>query len=184
MMRYGFKGFVGGGAATMEEGPIQAYQDAAARTGRQLAPGEGLCLGIGFYLAESRERAIREITPLYEEHAKMFGPLHFLPMSDAQKAAVSKRGGWTYARCADSRALHGPGIVVRRHIGGTWRIFETARRALPWSGTRGPQHADGDTEIENGGDVSPSRGGGHSQISIGVLLPRRGSVTSSVRARE
>ena len=97
MMRYGFKGFVGGGAATMEEGPIQAYQEAAARTGRQLAPGEGLCLGIGFYLAESRERAIREITPLYEEHAKMFGPLHFLPMSDAQKAAVSKRGGWTHA---------------------------------------------------------------------------------------
>ena len=97
MMGYGFKGFVGGGAATLEEGPIQAYRDAAARAGRELALGEGLCLGISFYLAESRERAIRELTPLYEEHAKMFGPLDFLPLSAAQKEAVSKRGGWTQA---------------------------------------------------------------------------------------
>ena len=94
MMKHDIKGFVGGGAASMEEGPIQAYQDAAARAGRDLAPGEGLCLGLQFYLAGSREQAIREITPLYEEHAKMFGPLNFLPLSDEQKVAVSQRGGW------------------------------------------------------------------------------------------
>lgn len=94
MMRYGFKGFVGGGAATLEEGPIQAYRNAAARVGRQLDLGEGLCLGIGCYLSVSHEQAIQEITPLYEEHAKMFGPLDFLPMTARQKEAVSKRGGW------------------------------------------------------------------------------------------
>jgi alkanesulfonate monooxygenase SsuD/methylene tetrahydromethanopterin reductase-like flavin-dependent oxidoreductase (luciferase family) len=97
MMKHGIKGFVGGGAASMEEGPIQAYQDAATRAGRDMAPGEGLCLGLQFYMAESREQAIREITPLYEEHAKMFGPLNFLPLSDDAKAAVSKRGGWREA---------------------------------------------------------------------------------------
>ena len=97
MMHYGFKGFVGGGAASLEEGPIQAYRDAAARAGRELALGEGLCIGLHFYLAESREQAIREITPLYEEHAKMFGPLNFLPLNDAQKTAVARRGGWAEA---------------------------------------------------------------------------------------
>ena len=31
MIKYGIKGMVGGGAATMDEGPIRAYRDAAAR---------------------------------------------------------------------------------------------------------------------------------------------------------
>jgi alkanesulfonate monooxygenase SsuD/methylene tetrahydromethanopterin reductase-like flavin-dependent oxidoreductase (luciferase family) len=98
MMRYGFRGFVGGGAASMDEGPIKAYQEAAARAGRDLALGEDLCVGLHFYLAESRAKAIAEITPLYEEHAKMFGPLNFLPgLSDAQKAAIARRGGWQAA---------------------------------------------------------------------------------------
>ena len=97
MMKHNIKGFVGGGAASLEAGPIQAYQDAAARAGRELAPGEGLCLGLQLYVAETREQAIREITPLYEEHAKMFGPLNFLPLSDEQKVAVSRRGGWQQA---------------------------------------------------------------------------------------
>ena len=97
MMRHGFKGFVGGGAASLEEGPITAYQEAAARAGHDLALGEGLCIGIHFYLAETRAQAIREITPIFEEHAKMFGALNFLPLSDAQKAAVSQRGGWSQA---------------------------------------------------------------------------------------
>ncbi len=98
MMKYGIRGFVGGGAATMEEGPIKAYREAAARAGRALALGEDLCVGIHFYVAETREQAIREITPLFEEHAKMFAPLGFLPgMTDAQLAAIARRGGWAAA---------------------------------------------------------------------------------------
>ena len=50
------------------------------------ALGEGLCLGIFYHLAESRESAIREITPFYEEHVKMFGPLGFVPGHDAGAA--------------------------------------------------------------------------------------------------
>ena len=98
MMKYGIKAFVGGGAATMDEGPIRAYREAAARAGRDLALGEDICLGIHFYIAETREQAIREITPLFEEHAKMFAPLGFLPgLSDDQKAAIAGRGGWDRA---------------------------------------------------------------------------------------
>ncbi len=98
MMKHGIRGFVGGGAATMEEGPIRAFQEAGARAGRELALGEGICIGIHFYVAETREKAIREIKPLFEEHAKMFAPLGFLPgLTDQQKAAIAKRGGWDEA---------------------------------------------------------------------------------------
>ena len=95
MVRHGIKGTIGGGAATMAEGPIHAYHEAAARAGRNLALGEDLCLGIFFYLAETREKAIREITPFYEEHVKMFAPLGFVPgITPAQVEAAARRGGW------------------------------------------------------------------------------------------
>jgi alkanesulfonate monooxygenase SsuD/methylene tetrahydromethanopterin reductase-like flavin-dependent oxidoreductase (luciferase family) len=98
MIRHGIKGMVGGGAATMAEGPIHGYRDAAARAGQELELGENLGIGIFFYLSESREKAIREMTPFYEEHVKMFAPLGFVPgITPPQVAAVAKRGGWRAA---------------------------------------------------------------------------------------
>jgi alkanesulfonate monooxygenase SsuD/methylene tetrahydromethanopterin reductase-like flavin-dependent oxidoreductase (luciferase family) len=98
MVRHGIKGAVGGGAATMAEGPIQAYRDAAARAGKHLKLGENLTIGIFFYLAESTEKAIRELTPYYEEHVKMFAPLGFVPgITAPQVSAAARRGGWMEA---------------------------------------------------------------------------------------
>ena len=98
MVRHGIKGAVGGGAATLQQGPITAYRDAAARAGLDLKLGENLMLGIFIYLADSKAKALREITPLYEEHAKMFAPLGFLPgATAAQVAAIGRRGGWAEA---------------------------------------------------------------------------------------
>jgi alkanesulfonate monooxygenase SsuD/methylene tetrahydromethanopterin reductase-like flavin-dependent oxidoreductase (luciferase family) len=95
MIKYGIKGAVGGGAATMQDGPVQAYQAAAARAGKSLKLGENLMVGIFFHLAKTREQALREIKPLYEEHVKMFAPLGFMPgMTPAQIAAAAKRGNW------------------------------------------------------------------------------------------
>src|SRR5581483_838378 len=98
MVRHGIKGAVGGGAATMAEGPIQAYQQAAARAGKNLKLGENLTVGIFFYVADTREKAIRELTPYYEEHVKMFAPLGFVPgITPPQIAAAARRGGWKEA---------------------------------------------------------------------------------------
>ena len=95
MVRHGINGAVGGGAATMAEGPIQGYRDAAARAGMDLALGENLTIGIFFYLADTKEQAVREMTPLYEEHVKIFAPLGFVPgISPAGVEAASRRGGW------------------------------------------------------------------------------------------
>jgi alkanesulfonate monooxygenase SsuD/methylene tetrahydromethanopterin reductase-like flavin-dependent oxidoreductase (luciferase family) len=98
MVRHGIKGAVGGGAATMQQGPITAYRDAAARAGMDLQLGENLMIGIFFHLADSPAKALREITPLYEEHAKMFAPLGFLPgVTKDQIAVIGRRGRWAAA---------------------------------------------------------------------------------------
>jgi alkanesulfonate monooxygenase SsuD/methylene tetrahydromethanopterin reductase-like flavin-dependent oxidoreductase (luciferase family) len=98
MVRHGIKGAVGGGAATMQAGPITAYREAAARAAKELALGENLQIGLHFHLAKTREQAIREITPIYKEHVKMFAPLGFVPgLTPHQIAAVARRGGWAAA---------------------------------------------------------------------------------------
>ena len=95
MHKYGLKGFIGGGAATLEAGPIIAYQEAGRRAGKDLKLGEGLNIGLHMYLGETREQAIKEITPLFEEHAKMFGPLGFLPgVTPEQLDIIAQRGDW------------------------------------------------------------------------------------------
>src|SRR5439155_1681192 len=78
-VRHGIKGLVGGGAAIMAEGPIQAYQRVANDMGHDLKLGENLTIGVAFYLAKTKEQAVRELKPLYEEHVKMFAPLGFVP---------------------------------------------------------------------------------------------------------
>ena len=95
MHKYGLKGFIGGGAATLEAGPIIAYQEAGQRVGKDLKLGEGLNIGLHMYLGETREQAIKEITPMFEEHAKMFGPLGFLPGVTAEQLdIIAQRGDW------------------------------------------------------------------------------------------
>ena len=46
MVKHGIKGAVGGGAATMQAGPITGYREAAARVGKDLKLGENLQLGL------------------------------------------------------------------------------------------------------------------------------------------
>jgi alkanesulfonate monooxygenase SsuD/methylene tetrahydromethanopterin reductase-like flavin-dependent oxidoreductase (luciferase family) len=95
MMKHRIKGLIGGGAATMAEKSIYAFKEASERAGLNYQLGEGLSLGIFYYLADSRERAVHEITPFYEEHVKMFGPLGFVPgITPAQLEASTRRGGW------------------------------------------------------------------------------------------
>lgn len=95
MVKHNIKGAVGGGAATMERGPIAAFQEAGHRAGKDWKLGENLMIGIVIHLADSKAQALKEITPLYEEHCKMFAPLGFMPgMTKEQVAAVARRGGW------------------------------------------------------------------------------------------
>ena len=99
MVKHGIKGVIGGGSALMAENSVHAFQAAHQRAGIETALGENLCFGISFHLAPTREQAIREATPYYEEHAKMFAPLGFLgKLEPDQIEALARRGGMADAR--------------------------------------------------------------------------------------
>ena len=57
---------------------MEAWRDAHARAGRETQLGEDLIIGEKFHIAESREKAIEEARPYFEENTKMFGPLGFV----------------------------------------------------------------------------------------------------------
>jgi alkanesulfonate monooxygenase SsuD/methylene tetrahydromethanopterin reductase-like flavin-dependent oxidoreductase (luciferase family) len=98
MVKHRIKGIVGGGSATMAASPIVAYRDAAQRAGLDWQLGENLAIGVSFHLAETREQAIREATPWYEEYVKMFAPLGFVRGLNAEQfRAIDRRGGWAAA---------------------------------------------------------------------------------------
>jgi alkanesulfonate monooxygenase SsuD/methylene tetrahydromethanopterin reductase-like flavin-dependent oxidoreductase (luciferase family) len=91
MAKYGISGVIGGGSA--EGGAVErhmlGFQAAYARRGIKLELGERLALGYQFHIAESREQAIREAAPHYEESMKMFGELRLVrALTDEQIAAM------------------------------------------------------------------------------------------------
>ena len=122
MVKHGIKGAVGGGAATMETGPITGLSATPRRrAGKDLKLGENLMIGIVIHLADSKAQALKEIVPLYEEHAKMFAPLGFMPGHDARSRSRRSPGAAAGTRRACRRwsTTSKIGRLVRRHAGGT-----------------------------------------------------------------
>src|SRR6201984_2616004 len=91
LAEYGISGVIGGGSA--EGGAVErhmlGFQAAYARRGIHLGFGERRALGYQFHIASSREQAIREAAPHYEENMKMFGELRLVrALTDEQIAAM------------------------------------------------------------------------------------------------
>ncbi len=82
--RHGIKGMVTLNGEKLTDQVFRAYRDACAKYGRQLALGEDLCLGLGFYMAESREAAIRKVEPAHDERYKWFAPFGFVRYTDPE----------------------------------------------------------------------------------------------------
>ena len=80
MVKHGIKGMTGGGVAAsgIMRPILEAWQAAQARAGNETVLGEDLSVGFHFYIADSREEAIRVLGPYHEENIKMFGPLRLL----------------------------------------------------------------------------------------------------------
>ena len=109
--------------------------DAAQRAGKDLKLGENLMIGIFVHLADTQAKALKEITPLYEEHAKMFAPLGFLPgVTQAQIAAIAQRGGWYEAGVPTVEHYMKMGAWFAGHAGGTGGVSAGAGGALSGPG--------------------------------------------------
>ena len=140
MVRHGIKGAVGGGAATMQAGPIQGYQDAAARAGKHLKLGENLTLGIHFHRRQDpRGGAARADAALRRARQDVRAAgLCAGRRPRTQIAAVAGRGGWDAAGVPNVEHFVGARLVVRRHAGRSRRVPQGGRGELSRHGAHQP----------------------------------------------
>jgi len=82
--RRGIKGMITLNGERLVDQIFHAYRDAAARAGRPLALGQDLCWGVGFYIADTREEAVRRVEPAHDERYKWFAPFGFVRYADEQ----------------------------------------------------------------------------------------------------
>ncbi len=80
----GIKGMVTLNGERLVDQIFRAYREAAGRAGRRLELGQDLCWGVGLYLADSREEAIRRLEPAHDERYKWFAPFGFVRYADGQ----------------------------------------------------------------------------------------------------
>jgi alkanesulfonate monooxygenase SsuD/methylene tetrahydromethanopterin reductase-like flavin-dependent oxidoreductase (luciferase family) len=80
----GIKGMVTLNGERLVDQIFRAYREAAGRAGRRLELGQDLCWGVGLYLADSREEAIRRLEPAHDERYKWFAPFGFVRYADDQ----------------------------------------------------------------------------------------------------
>ncbi len=80
----GIKGMVTLNGERIVDQIFRAYRDAAARAGRPLQLGQDLCWGVGLYLADSRQEAIRRLERAHDERYKWFAPFGFVRYADAE----------------------------------------------------------------------------------------------------
>jgi alkanesulfonate monooxygenase SsuD/methylene tetrahydromethanopterin reductase-like flavin-dependent oxidoreductase (luciferase family) len=63
---------------------MHLYRDTAAQYGQKLQLGERLALSFRLHLADTKEEAIREARPFFEEQVKFFAPLNVMPLREEQ----------------------------------------------------------------------------------------------------
>ena len=80
----GIKGMVTMNGEKIFDQVARAYQAEAARAGRQLKLGEDLCWGVGLYLADTVEEAVRRVEPYHDERYKWFAPFGFVRYADEE----------------------------------------------------------------------------------------------------
>ena len=66
------------------------WQAAHARAGMEIGLGERLCIGFHFFIADSREKGMRDAAKYYEENMKMFGELRLVRALTEEQIAVMR----------------------------------------------------------------------------------------------
>jgi alkanesulfonate monooxygenase SsuD/methylene tetrahydromethanopterin reductase-like flavin-dependent oxidoreductase (luciferase family) len=84
MASKGFKAMVTLNGEKILDDVARAYQAACARHGRPKQLGEDLCWGVGLYLADTKEEAVRRLEPSHDERYKWFAPFGFVRYADEQ----------------------------------------------------------------------------------------------------
>ena len=90
--RKGIKGMVALTGEVLVDQLFSSYQDIAAEGGRELALGQDMALGIGYYISGSQQEAIDTVRPYHDERYKWFAPFGFVRYTDSQGRAWGTPG--------------------------------------------------------------------------------------------
>ena len=80
----GIKAMVSMTGEKLVDGLFRSYRDLSAKYGRDLQLGEDMALGVGFYLADTQEEAVRRIRSSHDERYKWFAPFGFVRYTDEE----------------------------------------------------------------------------------------------------
>ena len=93
MAKSGIKALIANTPEPILEERMTMYQQAAANHGRQLSLGEDVALGYRFFIGDTREKAIEQARPYFEEAMKFAAPLGLMRLDQTQIDAVATPGG-------------------------------------------------------------------------------------------
>ncbi len=93
MAKSGIKALIANTPEPILEERMTMYQQAAANHGRQLSLGEDVALGYRFFIGDTREKAIEQARPYFEEAMKFAAPLGLMRLDQTQRDAVATPGG-------------------------------------------------------------------------------------------
>jgi hypothetical protein len=82
MVRNGIRGVIAPTSMQHLDDWMQRYRDTATRYGHELQLGERLALSFRLHLADTKEQAIQEARPYFEEQVKFFAPLNVMPLRE------------------------------------------------------------------------------------------------------
>lgn len=80
----GIKGMVSLTGEQLVDQFFHTFQDAAAGVGRNLALGQDMALGFGFYIADTEVEAMNKVRPFHDERYKWFAPFGLVRYVDEE----------------------------------------------------------------------------------------------------
>ena len=80
----GIKGMVALTGEVLAQQLISSYHQVATEAGRQLELGGDMALGIGYYIADTQQKAIEGVRPYHDERYKWFAPFGFVRYTDSE----------------------------------------------------------------------------------------------------
>ena len=114
MAHRGIKGMISLTGEQIALEMAELYQAEAAKVGRELELGDGLCLGFGLYLADSEQEAIDRVRPYHDERYKwfaQFGSFATRTSTAASGELLGRPHGYRPSRTAWSRRPGSAGVL-------------------------------------------------------------------------
>ena len=170
MAQLGIKGMVTLTGERMLDEWVHLYQDEAAKAGRELELGEDLCWGVGVYLADSEEEAIRRMEPYHDERYKWFEPFGIVRYVDEQGRQWGSPGAPSGVPVASRR--RGPeGLALRVPLRRSSSRSARSRQRYPGLDQMMIHLPEGMPPARVHGPAPPVRARRHAGVRSGAQLP-------------